>query len=126
MTHTFTRKKGRQYRYYTCVHAQKHGWATCPTKSIPAAEIEQVIVERIQVIGTDSNLVRATIKAAKEQLDKELRLVLADAKTCERDLVRLRKEEKKIFLVIGRGGTVAHKAAERLEEIGQNPSPLVL
>jgi site-specific DNA recombinase len=48
-----TRKGGLGYRYYTCVHAQKSGWQNCPSKSIPAGRIEQLVVEQIQRLGRD-------------------------------------------------------------------------
>ncbi len=36
MTPSHTTRRGRRYRYYLCSSAQKKGWATCPSKSIPA------------------------------------------------------------------------------------------
>ncbi|MFH1844883.1 MAG: recombinase family protein, partial [bacterium] len=124
MTHTFTKKRSRLYRYYCCTRAQKCGWDSCPTKSIPATEIERVIVERIQVIGKDRRLVRATVKAATDQLAQQHRLVQGDIRACERDLARLRAEEKQVFQVIGRGGKAAERAAVRLENIAQESSSL--
>jgi hypothetical protein len=41
MTPSHTTKGDRRYRYYTCVGAQKRGWGTCPSKSIPAVQIER-------------------------------------------------------------------------------------
>src|SRR5262245_8663882 len=40
MTPSFTAKGQRQYRYYVCSSAQKRGWDTCPSKSVPAAQVE--------------------------------------------------------------------------------------
>jgi site-specific DNA recombinase len=48
MIHSWTRRSGRLHRYYVCSKAQKRGWSTCPTKSVPAAEIESFLVERIR------------------------------------------------------------------------------
>jgi site-specific DNA recombinase len=42
-----TRKGGVRYRYYTCVQAQKSGWQSCPSKSIPAQPIEQLVIELV-------------------------------------------------------------------------------
>ena len=40
MIHTYTAKGPRRYRYYVCSSSQKWGRDSCPTKSIPAEEIE--------------------------------------------------------------------------------------
>jgi site-specific DNA recombinase len=49
-----TRQKTRQYRYYVCSGAQKRGWKTCPSKSVPAGTLEQFVVEQIRGIGADA------------------------------------------------------------------------
>jgi site-specific DNA recombinase len=54
MTPTYTRKGDRRYRYYLCRHAQAQGWDRCPTKSLPAGEIERFVVERIRALGSDA------------------------------------------------------------------------
>jgi site-specific DNA recombinase len=56
MIHTYTSKGNRQYRYYVCVNAQKRGWDNCPTKSIPAHEIERFVVDQIRAVGKDRPL----------------------------------------------------------------------
>jgi site-specific DNA recombinase len=59
MVHTYTAKregKGsatKRYRYYTCLQAQKKGWHTCPTKSVPAGEIERFVVDQVRGVGKD-------------------------------------------------------------------------
>jgi site-specific DNA recombinase len=40
LSHT-TRNGTKRYRYYICSSAQKRGWNTWPSKSIPAAQIEE-------------------------------------------------------------------------------------
>ena len=37
----------RRYRYYTCSAAQRHGWHTCPSKSVPALALERFVLEQI-------------------------------------------------------------------------------
>jgi site-specific DNA recombinase len=54
-THT-TRKKNRRYRYYVCSKAQRCGWDACPSKSIPAPQIEAFVVDQIRCIGRDSHM----------------------------------------------------------------------
>ena len=48
MTHTYTSKGNRRYRYYVCLDAQKRGWDQCPSKAIPAAQVERFIANELQ------------------------------------------------------------------------------
>jgi site-specific DNA recombinase len=59
------RNKTRRYRYYVCCNAQKRGWGVCPSKAVPAAEIERFVVERIQGVANDSALLRAALTVAQ-------------------------------------------------------------
>jgi site-specific DNA recombinase len=55
MTPAYAVKKGGQrYRYYVCTRAQKYGWRHCPSKSLPAHEIEHFVVEQIRGLRGDS------------------------------------------------------------------------
>jgi site-specific DNA recombinase len=117
MTHSFTKKNGRRYRYYVCCKAQKTGWANCPTRSVAAGEIEQAIYDRIRMIGRDPVLVQETIAAARKQLTDEIEQLEADVNVAERRLARLRDERQTLLETIGRGGTVAARAAERLDQV---------
>ena len=48
MVYSYATKKGRKYPYYVCLNAQRKGWAACPSKSLPAAAIEESVVGRIR------------------------------------------------------------------------------
>ena len=37
----------KRYRYYTCSAAQKKGWHTCPSKSVPAAALERFVLDQV-------------------------------------------------------------------------------
>jgi site-specific DNA recombinase len=89
MTHAYTSKHGRKlYRYYVCSNAQKRGWHACPTKSLPAGEIERFVVEQVRRIGSDPTLVQATIRASEEQR-------AASLESQRRELARLENEARK-------------------------------
>jgi site-specific DNA recombinase len=47
MTPAQVSRGNRRYRYYTCSGAQRKGWHTCPSKSLPAALIERHVLEQI-------------------------------------------------------------------------------
>ena len=48
MTPAHTKRGNRRYRYYTCTNAQKRGWQACPSRSIPAAEMDKVVLAQIR------------------------------------------------------------------------------
>src|SRR5258707_4139938 len=43
MVATYTSKRDRRFRYYVCQSARQKGWASCPTKSVAAALIEDSV-----------------------------------------------------------------------------------
>jgi len=52
MTPTFASKKGgRRYRLYACVHALKRGRQACPSPYLPAQDIEEMVIEQILQIA---------------------------------------------------------------------------
>lgn len=73
MTHTFSCKGAKRYRYYVCGTAMQKGWSECPSPSVPAGEIERFVVEQIRLIGSDERLMQKTVEQiesrAKCQLD---------------------------------------------------------
>jgi site-specific DNA recombinase len=48
MVYSYAMKKDRKYPYYICRHAQLHGWAACPSKSLSASAIEESVLERLR------------------------------------------------------------------------------
>lgn len=56
MIHTYTyKKKAVKYRYYVCIKAQKLGYATCPTRSVNANDIEKVVIKHLPQIEIKKN-----------------------------------------------------------------------
>jgi site-specific DNA recombinase len=47
MTPAQVTRSRRRYRYYTCSAAQRKGWHTCPSKSVPALALERYVLEQI-------------------------------------------------------------------------------
>lgn len=88
MTPAHSTKGAKRYRYYTCTNAQKRGWDRCPSKSIPAAEIEALVLEQIRCIGRDPDLLHETLAQARQQEDTRLVELDAERRTLERDLTR--------------------------------------
>src|SRR6516225_6350848 len=47
MTPAHVTRGNKHYRYYTCSAAQKRGWHTCPSKSVPAQALERYVLAQI-------------------------------------------------------------------------------
>ncbi len=87
MSHAYTAKPGRKlYRYYVCANAQKRGWHTCPTKSVPAGELERFVVERIRCIGRDPALLNATLDQAHAATKARIAELEAERRRLDREL----------------------------------------
>jgi Recombinase zinc beta ribbon domain len=70
MTPAHSCKDGRKrYRYYTCTSAQKRGWHTCPSKSIPAGEIERFVVQQLRTHATTLPLQGDSVAAPVPTID---------------------------------------------------------
>ena len=78
MSHSFTAKGNRQYRYYVCTRAQKRGWQECPSPSIPAGEIERFIVDQIKCVGRDPLVIKETLAQARCQVEDQIERLRAE------------------------------------------------
>ncbi|WP_345321104.1 recombinase family protein, partial [Novipirellula rosea] len=58
MRHTSTGRGTKRYRYYVCGKAEKQGYDSCPSPSIPAKQIESFVVEELRIFAGDDELIR--------------------------------------------------------------------
>jgi site-specific DNA recombinase len=96
MGHTFSSQGMKRYRYYVCMKAQRRGWDNCPTKSIPAGEIEKYVIEQIRAIGKDRTVLDATVRKVREQRQKSLADLQKQERALQKELVRHNAEVKKL------------------------------
>jgi len=108
-----TRKGGLRYRYYTCVQAQKSGWQSCPSKSIPAQPIEQLVVEQIQRLGQDPLVLEQLLSTVRQQDEVREAEWESERVGLERDLLRDQSEVRKLLAEVGLG-TSGNAAVTRL------------
>jgi site-specific DNA recombinase len=71
MAHTYTKKKTRLYRYYSCNTRTKQGRSACDTPSLPAQDVEDFVVQQIRQIGQDPDLVEQVYAEALRQQQAE-------------------------------------------------------
>jgi site-specific DNA recombinase len=90
-SHT-TKDGNKRYRYYVCCNAQKRGWHTCPSKSIPAGEIERFVVDQIKCIGKDPRLQNETFAQARAQASARMGELEVEQRGVARELGRWNAE----------------------------------
>lgn len=117
MTHAFSTRGSKRYRYYVCSKAQKRGWKTCQTRSLPAAEIENFVVQRIREIGSDPALLRETLAAVRQEHGSGLEALLSEDKRLKGELHHLRTEERSLTANASRDGVAGAVLADRLGDI---------
>ncbi len=87
MMFTYTTKGNRRYRYYTCSTAQKQGWDACPSKSVPAEQIEQFVIEQVRVIVQDPAVRSMVLEQSRAEALEEMASVLDREGIVEQKLV---------------------------------------
>lgn len=118
MIHTHTLKNGnKRYRYYVCLNAQKRGWHDCPSKSIPAAEIERFVIDQIRGIGKDSEVIAETIRQTRVQSDKRIRELETERATLDKDLARYNSDLRKLVGLVAANPLAADRMADVQERI---------
>ena len=123
MTPTHSTRDGgtKRYRYYVCSSAQKRGWHTCPSKSIPAAQIEDLVVRQIKAIGQDPLVLHEVLAQARRQDDARAAELEAEQRTLEKDLRTWHGELRSLSGQIRVGddnGPLIGRLAELQERIG--------
>jgi len=97
MTHGFSSKgPSKRYRYYICLNAMKRGWHVCPSKSVPAGEIERFVVERIKCIGRDPGVLAETIRQAQEQNKRDLAALGEEQRILDKDMAKRSAEVRRL------------------------------
>ena len=118
MVHTRTVKNGnRHYRYYVCTNAQKRGWHDCPSKSIPAGEIEQFVVDQVRAIGKDPALIAETLEETRIQAKARTKELETEKRALTRELGRHNAELRKLAGSLATNGTATERLADLQDRI---------
>ena len=90
MSPSHTRRRGRIYRYYVTREAIADGYGTCGVSSVPAADVEGVVLDHVQKLLAAPELFARTWAAAKRDDDpiteREVTVLLADFATVWNEL----------------------------------------
>jgi DNA invertase Pin-like site-specific DNA recombinase len=73
----FTKRRGRCYRYYLCQHASRNGHRTCPTRSLSAGEIEEVVVQQVRRLLRSPQILTGACQGAATVRKRDMARALA-------------------------------------------------
>jgi len=119
MTHTFSGNgRGRFYRYYRCTSAIKKGHDTCPAATLPAAEIERVVVDEVRALASDADLLAQVVEEADAAIEAELAAIRRDLKDTQRERKRHHHELQQLALV----GETSSDATARMADLHERMS----
>jgi site-specific DNA recombinase len=116
MTHTFSGKSRKNfYRYYRCMRAIKNGRRVCSVGTLPAGEIERVVVDEVRRLATDKALLAQVLKDAHVAIDAELAQLRHD----HDDLIRETKRHHTELRQLVAEGKTSADATSRIADLNQ-------
>jgi len=119
MTHTFCGKNKRNfYRYYRCTNAIKNGHDVCAAGSLPAGEIERVVIDEVRGLAKDEALLAQVLADAHSAIDAELAIVRRERD----DLARERKRHHKELQQLATSGKTTTDVTARIADLHERLS----
>ena len=125
MVHTFTKKQGKVYRYYTCTNVLKNGRKQCPSPNLPAAEIENPVIDQIREIGTDAELQSQVVTQMNAGDNKQIEELQTNRRQLERQLLRDHAEINKLAIVNDPSGATSARIADLHVRITKSEAELI-
>lgn len=113
MGHCYSSKGSRRYRYYVCLHAQKRGWQVCPSKSVPAGELERFVIDQIRGVARDPAVLAETVNEVQRQSRRTVKELEAERDALERDVAHQTAALRKRAAATGPAGDGAETALLR-------------
>lgn len=119
MSHTFTGgRSGKSYRYYRCVGSMKRGAASCPSGTLPAAEIERVVVDEIRGLVNDRDLLTRVLDEAQATVAADIEAAKAERDGLKRELSKHDRELRRLAC----GGVATTEVSARIAELHERLS----
>ncbi|XHR31045.1 MAG: recombinase family protein [Chthoniobacteraceae bacterium] len=97
MIHSYTQKGHMRYRYYICQTAMKRGWSECATRSVPAQEIENFVLQQIAEIGKDPELSAEVAQQARVEYAAKAEKLQSEKIEIEKNLRQQARSVSGIF-----------------------------
>ncbi|HAH06918.1 MAG TPA: hypothetical protein DCM05_10395, partial [Elusimicrobia bacterium] len=111
-------KKGKIYRYYRCIGRANGRRTYCPVKCIGADKIEEFVIEKLAVIGSDRPFLEKVVHKVAKESKSNIRPMMREVRRIEERLRATRREMQNLLNMVKSGGNSQEAATEikRLED----------
>jgi len=118
MAHSFNGKSSKtQRRYYRCVNSIKNGRSACSCGSLPALEIERVVVDEVRGLATDDALLAQVLSDANGAIDAELAGLRRDRSDLAAERKRYHEALQQLVTTGGAGTEATTRTADLHERL---------
>ncbi|MFO0082303.1 MAG: hypothetical protein ACK55O_06765, partial [Phycisphaerales bacterium] len=100
-----------------CYVAQKQGWHACPSGSLPAEQIERMVVDRIKHIGGDAALIAATFRQLQIGIRSRSAQIDKDHTASTREIQKIEGDIRKAAMTAGTDANAAARLADLHERL---------
>jgi site-specific DNA recombinase len=119
LTPASTRRGRKEYRYYRCTKRDKQGKEACPSAPLPAAAIEEYVIERLREAVAAGSLAAEVESSVKGRLKGRQRDLQTERKKLPAQIAALSAEGKRLLATMADVDGVARRLAEeRLQGLG--------
>lgn len=120
MTHTFSSSRGGQfYRYYRCVRLIKSGSARCPGGTLPAMEIERLVVDEVRGLANDKSLLAQVLEQAQANVAGEIAMLSKEREELSREMAQYHQELRRLVTDVAATSEAIARIADLHERISE-------
>ena len=113
MTPAHSIARGKKYRYYVCTTKQKRGTQACPSRALPAAILEDKIIDQLRTFAADPILWHSHL-ACLLQTRTDLATLAAEQAALQQNLVQLQQEMRRLGQRLAKGNSTGADDISRL------------
>jgi len=102
MAPNYSLKKGTAYLYYKCTRVGHSDKNACRIRSVPARELEQIVVDRIKFIANQKDIIKSIVNVAMKASTNKLPALQKEKAEIAGKLIKNSNKAKPLIAYIGR------------------------
>lgn len=120
MTPHYAISKGRRYHYYKCVPVMKMDHKACAVKSVPAAQIDQLVLARLKILANDAAIMEDIVDKSEKTTNLELPVKYKERALITAEFGKIEQELANIFKMMGQEGPDSPRKSAILEQLDKS------